>query len=48
MNDSGFKTADDRDKVRKTLQPMAKPKVLIIEGPEVCSACISFSVIPSV
>ncbi|KAI1038930.1 hypothetical protein LB503_007940 [Fusarium chuoi] len=48
MNDSGFKTADDRDKVRKTLQSMAKPKVLIIEGPEACSACISFSVIPSV
>ncbi|KAG4255430.1 hypothetical protein FPRO04_03962 [Fusarium proliferatum] len=35
MNDSGFKTADDRDKVRKTLQSMAKPKVLIIEGPEI-------------
>ncbi|KAI1034886.1 hypothetical protein LB505_011564 [Fusarium chuoi] len=35
MNDSGFKTADDRDKVRKTLQFMTKPKVLIIEGPEI-------------
>ncbi|KAG4289941.1 hypothetical protein FPRO06_04763 [Fusarium proliferatum] len=35
MNDSGFKTADDRDKVRKTLQSMEKPKVLIIEGPEI-------------
>ncbi|KAF5650869.1 hypothetical protein F25303_4246 [Fusarium sp. NRRL 25303] len=35
MNDSGFKTTDDRDKVRKTLQSMVKPKVLIIEGPEI-------------
>ncbi|RBA19167.1 hypothetical protein FPRO05_10096 [Fusarium proliferatum] len=26
---------DDRDKVRKTLESMAKPKVLIIEGPEI-------------
>ncbi|KAF4439230.1 hypothetical protein FACUT_4307 [Fusarium acutatum] len=35
MNDSGFPTANDRDKVRKTLQSKAKRKVLIIEGPEV-------------
>ncbi|KAF4497190.1 hypothetical protein FAGAP_6649 [Fusarium agapanthi] len=35
MNESGFQTADDRDKVRKTLQSKAKHKVLIIEGPEI-------------
>ncbi|CAF3443473.1 unnamed protein product [Fusarium graminearum] len=33
MNNSGFPTADDHDKVRRTLQSKAKPKVLIIEGP---------------
>ncbi|KAK2699863.1 hypothetical protein QWA68_000710 [Fusarium oxysporum] len=35
MNESGFQTADDRDKVKKTLQSKAKQKVLIIEGPEI-------------
>ncbi|KAF5543145.1 hypothetical protein FMEXI_7161 [Fusarium mexicanum] len=35
MNESGFQTADDRDKVRKTLQSKAKRNVLIIEGPEI-------------
>ncbi|KAF5627430.1 hypothetical protein F52700_8355 [Fusarium sp. NRRL 52700] len=35
MNESGFQTVDDRDKVRQTLQSKAKPKVLIIEGPEI-------------
>jgi len=47
MNESGFQTADDRDKVKKTLQSKAKQKVLIIEGPEVCSVYTSFPVIPS-
>ncbi|PNP75016.1 hypothetical protein FNYG_11663 [Fusarium nygamai] len=44
MNNAGFSTADDRDKVRKNLQSKAKRKVLIIEGPEVCSVYISFSI----
>ncbi|KAF5568313.1 hypothetical protein FPHYL_2851 [Fusarium phyllophilum] len=35
MNDSGFPTVDDRDKVRKTLQSKVKRKVLNIEGPEI-------------
>nr|RBQ85295.1 hypothetical protein FVER53263_03528 [Fusarium verticillioides] len=35
MNESGFQTFNDRDKVKKTLQSKAKPKVLIIEGPEI-------------
>ncbi|KAF5238952.1 hypothetical protein FANTH_10124 [Fusarium anthophilum] len=35
MNESGFQTVDDREKVRKTLQSKTNSKVLIIEGPEI-------------